>query len=164
MKLGKWSLLGLVILSLAMVSLAGCGVSKSDYDALQAEKQTLQADYDALNADYEAAQNELAEIEAVYPPRDFSSFQELQDWLLENDVSERPAAQYAEGLYLKALEIQEDALKDGYIVSAWIDYYFDTEDFHVNCTAVVDGNVWMWNPENDELVNFSGVSGLLKLE
>ena len=177
MKRSNWLLIGLLVLCLAIIPLAGCGVPQSEYEALQGENATLveentslkaelvgvQSDLAKAQADYEAASNELAEIKEVYPPRDFSSLSELQDWLLENDVSERPAAQFVEGAYLKALEIQEDALKDGYIVSAWIDYYPDTEEFYINCTAVADGNVWMWNPETDELLDFSGISGLLKV-
>ena len=65
---------------------------------------------------------------------------------------------------MKALEIQEDALNDGYIVSAWIDYYPDVEIYSVLCTAVVDGRVWMWDPETDEPVDFSSLSGLLKVK
>ncbi len=178
MKLFKRSLMGLVILSLVMVVLVGCGVPQADYDELNTEYTTLQADYDELdteymalqadydelNTEYEAVQNALAEVEAVYPPKDFSSLSELQNWLLTNDVSERPLATIAENLYSKALEMQEDALKDGYIVSAWIDYYPDTEEFYINCTAVVDGNVWIWNPETDEPLDFSGISGLLKVK
>ena len=137
---------------------------QSDLTNVQADYDTVKADYDKLNADYEATKKELDEIKELYPPRDFSSLRELQDWLLANDVSERPAATTAEGLYSKALEIQEDALEDGYIISAWIDYYAETQMFYVNCTAVADGYVWMWSPETDEPINFSDASGLLKLK
>jgi len=128
--------------------------AQSDLTNLQADYDTLNVDYEMLNADYEAVNQELADIREVYPPRDFSSLSELQDWLLENDVSDRPPTTTAEALYSKALEIQEDAFNDGYIVSAWIDYYYETELFYVNCTAVVDGYVWMWDPETDEPINF----------
>jgi len=137
---------------------------QSDLTNLQADYEAINVDYDTLNADYEAVNQELAAIKEVYPPRDFSSFRELQDWLLENDVSERPASTFAEDMYSKALEIQEDALNDGYIVSAWIEYYYETQEFVIICTAVVEGYVWAWDPETDELINFSDASDLLKLE
>lgn len=101
-------------------------------------------------SDYEAVKQELAEIKEVYPPRDFSSLTELEDWLAENDVSERPATEYASGWYGKALEIQEDALKDGYIVSADYDYYEETDDYTMFCVTIIDGDIWYWDPETDE--------------
>ena len=82
MKLSRRLLLGSLILSLAVVLLAGCGIPQADYDELDAEYTTLQAEHEAL-------QNELAEIKEVYPPKEFSSLSELDDWLLENDVSDR---------------------------------------------------------------------------
>ena len=137
MKRFKWLLIGLVAVGLVMIPLTGCmGVPQSGFEALQ-------ADYDALN-------EELTEIKEVYPPRDFSSLSELQDWLLANDVSERPLTEYAEGWYSKALDIQEDALEDGYIVSADYDYYEETDDYDVWCVTIINGDIWAWDPETDE--------------
>ena len=145
MKRFNWLLIGSLILILTL--LVGCGVSKSEYEALQ-------ADYDELNAEYEAVGAELAGIEAVYPPRDFSSLQELKDWLLLNDVSERSLATTAESYYSKALDLQEDALKDGYIVSANFDYT-ETEDlFYIACITIINGDIWWWDPETDEPIQY----------
>jgi len=189
----RWFLVGVMLLvSLPLIGCEGLGwVAKEDYNALQAEHEALvqentsvkgeleevqsdltnlQTDYDTLkgandklSADYEAANAELTGMKEVCPPRHFNTVKELQDWLVANGVSDRAAATTAEALYSKALEIQEDALQDGYMISAWIDYYFDEELFYVNCTAVVEGTVWMWNPETDEILNFSDATGLLKL-
>ncbi len=82
--------------------------------------------------------------------RDFSSISELEEWLLTNDVSERPTTDYAEGWYRKALEIQEDALSDGYIISADYDYDAMTDTYSVFCVAIIDGDIWYWDPETDE--------------
>ena len=142
MKRFNWLLMGLVILILAMVSLAGCGISQSDYEALQ-------ADYDELNAEYEVVETELAEIKEVYPPKDFPSLTVLNDWLLENDVSEKPATTYADDWYGRALEVQEDALKDGYIVSA--DYDATEEGAAAWCITVINGRIFYWDPETDEV-------------
>ncbi len=140
----NWWLVGLVILTLAMVLVVGCGVSQSDYEGLQ-------ADYDELNTEHEAVEEELAEIKEVYPPEDFSSLSELNDWLLENDVSRKPDTTYAEDWYGRALEVQEDALKDGYIVS--VDYDYDAEDdsYLVWCTTIINGRIFYWDPETDEV-------------
>ena len=109
----------------------------------------VQADYDELNANYVTTKNELAEIKEVYPPKDFSSLSELNDWLLKNDVSEKPDTTYAEDWYGRALEIQEDAVRDGYIVSADYDYDPVEEMFSVWCVAIINGRVFYWDPETD---------------
>ncbi len=126
----NWWLVGLVILSLAVVLLVGCGVSPSDFEAVE---------------------NELAEIKEVYPPDDFSSLSELNDWLLENDVSEKPYTTYADDWYGRALEVQEDALKDGYIVSADYDYNAEDDSYFVWCTTIINGRIFYWDPETDEV-------------
>jgi len=82
--------------------------------------------------------------------RDFSSYEELTQWLQANDVSEQPISDYASEWYSKALEVQEDALSDGYIVSA--NYYYDsyTETYIVYCVAIIEGDIWCWDPETDQ--------------
>ncbi len=87
---------------------------------------------------------------AIHQPRDFSSYEELTQWLQANDVSEQPVCDFASQWYSKALQVQEDALKDGYIVSA--NYYYDspTETYIVYCVTIIDGDIWCWDPETDQ--------------
>jgi len=96
-------------------------------------------------------ENELAEIKEVYPLKDFSSLSELNDWLLENDVSEKPDTTYGEDWYGRALEVQEDALSDGYIVSADYDYDAGDDSYLVWCTTIINGRVFFWDPETDDV-------------
>jgi hypothetical protein len=83
-------------------------------------------------------------------PRDFASYEELTQWLQANDVSEQPVSDYASEWYYKALLVQEDALKDGYTVSAA--YYYDTatDTYVVYCVTIIDGDIWCWDPETDQ--------------
>jgi len=118
------------ILSLTVLLLSGCGISEAEYEALEAE---------------------LNDLKEVCPPRDFSSLSELEDWLSNNDISEEPITEYADDWYRKALRIQEDALEDGYIVSADYDLWEDGETASVWCVAIVRGRVFFWDPESDEL-------------
>ncbi|UCB42061.1 MAG: hypothetical protein JSV77_06200 [Dehalococcoidales bacterium] len=125
------------IVSLTALLLSGCGISKTEHEALQNE-------YDILKA-------ELDGIQEVYPPRDFSSISELEDWLSTNDVSEEPLVEYADEWYRKALKIQEDALEDGYIISADYDIWEDGETASVWCVAIVRGRAFFWDPETDDI-------------
>lgn len=137
--------------------------SQSDLEASQSRVSSLQSQVSSLSSDYKAASDELAEIKEVYPLGEFSSVTELRDWLALNDVSERPSATNAEGLYLKALDIQEDAMNDGYIISASINYAPAEDMFYIACLAVIDGYVWGWGPESEDVVSFSDATDLLKL-
>ena len=135
----------------------------SSLENSQNELQSTQADLKSTQADLESAGKKLTAIEEVYPPRNFSSLKELQDWLRANDVSERPASTNAENVYSKALEIQEDALKDGYIISAGIVDLAAPGEFLITLVTVIDGDVFMWNPETDEVTDYSGLTNLLKV-
>ena len=168
MKRFNWLLIGSVVLCLALVLLAGCGIPQADYDELNTEHTALQADYDELDAeyttlqaDYEAVQNELAEIKEAYPPEDFPSLTVLNDWLLGNDLSEKPDTTYGEDWYGRALEVQEDALRGGYIVSADYDYDAEEETYSVWCTTVINGRVFFWDPETDDVFEDT-VIGIVK--
>ena len=147
----RWCLPCLIVLVLIMTAITGCGVAQSEYDALQAQKQTLENDLNSLQSEYDALNDELLAIKEVYPPREFSSRTEIEDWLYENDVSERPISDWADTTYIKALEIQSDALSDGYIVSVDYDYDLDEEMYYIYCTTIIDGYVWYWEPETDEI-------------
>ncbi len=121
---------------------AGCGIPQEDYDALR-------ADYEALQAQYDAVRDQLEQLQAVFPPRDFSSITELEEWLADNDVSEEPPTEFAGDWYRRALKVQEDALRDGYIVSA--DYDWVEDKVVVWCTTVIRGRVFFWDPETDDV-------------
>jgi hypothetical protein len=110
----------------------------------QSDKNQLQSDLDTANAD-------LADIQAVFPPRNFSSSTELEDWLQSNSISLQPPATTYEEWYSKALQRQADALADGFIISVDYDYFFDdvNEYFSVWNIAVIDGIIWFWDPETD---------------
>jgi len=82
--------------------------------------------------------------------REFSSSEELEDWLHTNDVSEKPDVFSIASIYSKALEIQQDALSDGYIVSVDSDYDRTDDILFIFCTTIVEGYVWYWDPQTDE--------------
>jgi len=130
----KWALVGVVCLLVSLI-MVGCGVPQEEYDELTKENASLQ--------------EELSTLKTLYPPHDYTSLSELQEWLAQNEVSERDDVTSGERWYSKALEIQEDALMDGYIIS--VDYDDDEEgNTSVFCVAIIDGDIWYWDPETDE--------------
>ena len=146
MKKGKRMLVLVIILLLGLAVISGCGVAQSDYDALMAQKNALENERATL-------QSELNEMKRSCPPREFSSRTELEEWLYNNDVSEKPEASYVDSWFAKALEIQDDALQDGYIISADYDYFEADDTYSVFCTTVIDGYVWWWDPETDDVIS-----------
>lgn len=131
--------------------------TQSDLASLQKENEKTKSDLSALQADYDAAVAEkeglvedLGAMEAVYPPKEFSSLSELRNWLLQNDVSEKPVTETAELWYSVALELQKDALNDGYIISVDYDSNEDRDTWWVWCTTIINGDIWYWDPEEDE--------------
>jgi len=133
---------------------------ENELDTKTSALNSAKSQLDSSEAELNKVKDELSEIKEVYPARHFDSYSELKGWLHSNDVSERNPMTDAETWYEKALDIQEAALKDGYIISAWIDYYEEEEVFVVMCTAIADGDVYAWDPESNLSFNFSGLTGL----
>ena len=100
-------------------------------------------------------------MKAVYPARNFTSIAELNTWLASDNVSEMEPVTDATELYNKALQIQYNAMKDGYIVSA--QFYFDEKlnGFGISCVAYLMNTVWQWDPETDDIQQYFGL-GLIE--
>ena len=161
------SLAGLVVvLVLLIVSSGNLSSLEEDLDAAeqqntslssqlaqaQTDKSQLQASLDESNNFLDAANAALASVNAVFPPRNFSSSAELENWLLSTGSSLQPPATTWEEWYSKALQLQVDALADGFIISVDYDYFFDGVDefFSVWNIAVINGVIWFWDPESVE--------------
>jgi chromosome segregation ATPase len=100
---GRWLLIGGLLLLVSLLFI-GCGVPQQDYDAVVAERDSAQTELQSVKTELSASQAKVSEltssietlaaeletIKEVYPPRHFNTVKELQDWLDENDVSERP--------------------------------------------------------------------------
>jgi len=136
---------------------------KADYDALKADYDTLKADHDALKADYNSLQTDygivekkLSEIAEVYPVKNFPNAEVLEAWLAEQP---NPPKSVDAILWLfHALQLQEKALEDGYIINVEIisaHYRYYT----VLCTAILEDNsYYYWDPETDEIYYWLNVT------
>ena len=124
---------------------------KTDYQDLITQKSSLESEINEIQTEFDSVSDQLDEITSIYPPGDFPSRRALEDWLLINDVSTKPITSNAEAWIGRALEIQEDALKDGFIINVDYDYDEENEGFTVYCTTVINGYMWWWDPETDDI-------------
>lgn len=180
----QW-LLVVSFLLLFILLIAGCGIPQDQYDmvlvdledaqrellsvktelaASQSKVSNLTSSLDRSKADLDAAKEKLVKLEEVYPPRDFSSSTELRDWLAANGVSESQTTTIAESLYTKALQIQEDALRDGYIISVDLDPGKEQNEWYITCVTIIDGDLWAWGPESDEPLEVSSMINFMKVK
>ncbi|MCK4788935.1 MAG: hypothetical protein KAV87_34660 [Desulfobacteraceae bacterium] len=172
-------------LMLVVLFAGGCGVSQNKYDAATADLEKAQQELLLIKAELAVSQSgisdltasleeteieletlkgELDNIREVWPPQYFPSSMELRDWLAENVVSESPPTTIAETLYMKGLQIQEDALKDGYIISVDLDPGKQEGDWYVACVTVINGDLWAWGPESDAPIEVSSIIGFTKVK
>jgi len=119
---GLVSVLLLILVVMSMIGLSGCVVSKSSYEVLESK---------------------LTKMESLYPPRDFKSYSELQAWASAH-LEPVPMPDSVEKHFGIALRVQEEAAKEGFLVSANLapegDYY------RVANTAVANGRLYCWSP------------------
>ncbi len=129
--------------------------STADLALQQAQSQLLQtqSELSALKTNYDTAAKKIAELEAKPPARYFDSTVELANWLAKDAVSQEPQANTYVSWYNKALKVQENAARDGFLVS--VQYHFCDERQvieYIACLALIKGYLFMWDPETDDVV------------
>ena len=137
------SVCSIVLLVAAVVFLVLWQNGINRIDQLTTDVERLDAEYSALELTYE-------ELSAVFPPRDFDSVEELQNWLANDTTDSLPPASTIEEQYSRGLKMQLAALNDGFIISIdqeYINEYF----FFILGIAVIDGNTWVWQIDTDEI-------------
>lgn len=137
---------------------------KTELQASKTELESMASELQSVNIEYNSVKDEFEALEKVYPPREFSSSTELGNWLQANDISEKPDTATVEMWYARALELQEDALKDGYIISVDVDPGSQEGEWYVSCVAVINGELWAWDPESDDIVEVSTILGWTKVK
>ena len=124
---------------------------QSDLSTANTTINDLESQITNLEQENNTLQDSLDEIGEVFPARYFSSLDELLDWLQGNNLSERPPSVYADDWYSNGLLLQEDALNDGYIISVDYDYFPDEEAYIVSCVTIINGYIYWWDPETDDV-------------
>jgi len=116
----------------------------------QAKLNTCSADLEQATAELEQVRGELQELQAKYPPRRFSSAEELETWL--NKQPSSPKGSDAILWFKHALRLQEAAARDGYIISAYLVPAEQDGYWIVYCEAILEnGDTWIWDPDTREL-------------
>ena len=117
---------------------------KIKVSTLTLEKTTVMTSLTELQTDFDTVNMELNSIKAIYPPRDFSSLSALQTWVNKHL---QPRGSYLDDTFRAALRVQDDALKDGYLISVMYDEDDTDPDYGwVYCATLVNGELYYWHP------------------
>ena len=82
--------------------------------------------------------------------KDFLDYDTLASWV-ESNTQPFTEGDGAEAWYQAALDVQRAASEDGYLVSAVITVNpGNPEEYLVWCTAMADGDLYWWYPEEGE--------------
>ena len=136
----KYISIGLVLL-VASLLLAACGVPQEDLDTAIAER-------DAALARSASLETSLDELEAVCPLRDFATVSAFKDWI---DLHVQPETTYLDDAFLAAVKVQEAAQADGYLMGLDLDYFEgdEGEEGTVWVTAFVGNELYAWYVEDN---------------
>ena len=142
----------IVLAILMTVLVAGCGVPKEKYQALQTENAQLKAKKELLSTEKtkleEKVDGKKAQLATVPKPLRNSSYQELRDFLLRDKTNERKLVPFT--LHY-ALELRENAKKEG--IRAGIQVLFLKErTYYINIFETTDQGIIYIEPQNDRVV------------
>lgn len=132
---------------------------QADLNASELRIINLQSELDAASTELEQAYSELSsltdanaslteELTMIKDPRHFNSLQELQTWL-ENDDTNTNSAYSSLTSQSKAYVLQIKALREGYILSACIDW--DSNFIYSWNVAVIGDKIYSVNADTDAI-------------
>jgi hypothetical protein len=150
--------------------LAGCVVAKSSYDTVKTDYDNLKTEYTAMETEYAAYKAEmdalvkqfndlvgsdeweyLLTIVDIFPPKDFSSLSELEDFARENI---QPETSSIEESFRAALRVQEAGINSGYTISVMYDEDQTAPGTGwIYCGALVNGTFYVWSPKIGTIYN-----------
>jgi hypothetical protein len=144
---------------------------EEDLSASELRITDLEAELDSANAELTQAYAEIAgltdanaalsaELNMIKDPRHFNSLDELETWL-ENDDTDTNSAYSSLTPQARAYVLQVKALRDGYLLSACIDW--DTNYIYSWNIAVIGKAVYSVNAENDVITAGPSFSNALPL-
>ena len=153
------------VLSLIIVlTLAGCGVSTSDYKLLEDKSTRLEAGAAALLSEKETLQSQVVELEvkisqveaaleAIKLPSNFPSRLVLEQWAVSNVQPKTPSIQ---SMCQSVLAVQRQGIKDGYLISLSYDEDDSNSDkAWVLCGAMAGNRYYLWDPEIGDIYNYA---------
>ena len=115
----------------------------------------IKAELAYTEAELASTEAELTAIEEVYPPRHFDTYNELEDWVNKHTPFEYEVFDLAE----KNLELQEQALADGYIWSVELLRFEDT-GYHFSVGEAVAGDSFYYIAPDGTITWICGFDGI----
>jgi len=108
--------------------------TKAELTDTKAELTDTEAELASIEVELADTEEELAQIEEVYPPRHFDTYTEFVDWVDEHT----PVAYTVYTIFEGNLDLQEEALADGYIWSV----YTEPDGTEIISVAVAGDSVY----------------------
>jgi Tfp pilus assembly protein PilO len=149
----KTKLLVIMILSIILITFAGCGVSQSDYNKALEDKLTIEnrvKELETINAIQLTQINELTELlSEVKLPTYFPNRTAIVNWL--KTTPKLGVSKDSEQWLQFALYYQQKALEIGYIIS--VSYSINSDgNITVTCDIVTqDGWLYYFDPDDCKL-------------
>jgi len=126
---------------------------------LQEDLTSRQSRYDEAVANFLAANEELSKIKAVYPAKLFATKEDLSAWLKANATTGYDTQDPVQ-VYKYAADLQQKALKEGYIINVDVSYIIATTPYYrLYCTAQTQDNIlYNWDTSNNPNVLINDVT------
>jgi cell division protein FtsB len=115
--------------------LTSCGVSQEQYDSVTSERDILKKELQDLKNN---------------PLKGFDTVTEFKNWL---NLHVQPETRYLEDGFLAAVRVQEEAIKEGYLVGINVDIldWIEGNESVIGITTFVGNELYFWMVEDNEL-------------
>jgi len=120
---------------------AGLASTQADLATTQAELADTKTTLSSAQTNLSQVQTQLTAMQAKFPPHEFASSSDLQNWASAHVQS---YTIYVHDTYLECLTVQNLAAQDGYIVGITTSVSGNT--FFVANSATVNGTLYYWDP------------------
>lgn len=134
-----WKCASVGLLLVCLMAWAGLGY-------LGEENKALEVKVINLEEKVSIQEGELLIFQEKCPPREFGSVTELETWV---SLHIQPSTLFIERVYRSALKIQDAGLEDGYLINVSVSPACREGFFVVYCSALVNGQLYTWSPEED---------------
>jgi len=151
-------LIFLTVFLITVILCTGC-IAEADYKELQSNYEALKLENISLEEDLLECKEKLNNLEAVCPLKYFKDLTELNEWLNTQPVKEPILFQvpldqpgnYSKGVRTcrNAVELQEAAAQDGYLISASLSHITESVYVGINIAILENGDLYAISPGDE---------------